>query len=107
MNDLFLLILAFTLYWDYKPTNAIHSDSWGVYTSDNMLNLSTVDKHHLKCVFIDGSVVNGLRQPFVFSFFLNEPRRYKVFCEPETIHYKKISFDYYNFLFRRQQSQRS
>ena len=26
-------LLGFTPYWDYKPTNAIHADSSGVYTS--------------------------------------------------------------------------
>ena len=27
-------LLGFAPYWDYKPTNAIHCDSPGVYTSD-------------------------------------------------------------------------
>ena len=29
----FLSLLEFTPYWDYKPTNAIHADFPGVYTS--------------------------------------------------------------------------
>ena len=44
----------------------------------------------MKCDVIDGSVVNGDRQPFLYSFVLDEPSGYKVFCEPETKHYKKI-----------------
>ena len=29
--------------------------------------------------------------PFFCSFVLGKPAGYKVFCEPETIHYKKIN----------------
>ena len=45
----------------------------------------------MKCDAIDGSVVNCIRQPILFSFVLDKPSGYKVFCEPETIHYKKIN----------------
>ena len=45
----------------------------------------------MKCDCIDGSVVHGARQPILFSFVLDKPAGYKVFCEPETIHYKKIN----------------
>ena len=45
----------------------------------------------MNCDCIDGSVVNGLRQPILYSFVLDKLPGYKVFCEPETIHYKKIN----------------
>ena len=32
----FHTLLGFTPYWDYKPTNAIHSDSPGVYTNEKI-----------------------------------------------------------------------
>ena len=41
--------MGFSPYWGFKPTNAIHADSPGGYTSDEILNLSTIDKIHLKC----------------------------------------------------------
>ena len=41
------------------------ADSPGVYTSDKVLNLNTVNKIHLKCNVIDGSIQNGLRQPLL------------------------------------------
>ena len=44
----------------------------------------------MKCDAIDGSAVNGIRQPILYSFVLDKPSGYKEFCEPETIHYKKI-----------------
>ena len=62
-----------------------------MYTSDKFLQLSTIDEIHWKCDVIDGSVVNGLRQPTLFSFVLDKPSGYEVFCEPETIHYRKIN----------------
>ena len=43
----------------------------------------------MKCDVIDGSVLNGVRQPFLYSFVLDKLPGYKVFCDPETIHYKK------------------
>ena len=54
-------------------------------------NLAMFSKVHSKCVVVDGSVLNGVRQPIIFSFVLDKPPGYKVFCEPETIHYEKIN----------------
>ena len=91
-KSFFNTLLGFDPYWDYKPTNAIHADSPGVYISDKIiLNLDTINKIHLKCDCIDGSIQDGVRQPILFSFVLDKPAGYKVFCEPETIHYKKIN----------------
>ena len=45
----------------------------------------------MKCDIIDGSVVNGLKQPILYSFVQDKSPGYKVFCEPETIHFKKIN----------------
>ena len=91
-KSFFHTLFGFTPYWDYKPTNAIHADAPGVYTSDKIiLNLNTINKIHLKCDIIDGSIQDGVRQPILFSFVLDKPSGYKVFCQPETIHYKKIN----------------
>ena len=49
------------------------------------IKLSKLDKFHLKLDVIDGSVVNGLRQPILYNFVLDEPPGYKVFSEPETM----------------------
>ena len=96
-NCFFSTVLGFTPGWDYKDYNE--------YISQKIVNLNSTYKIHLKCDVIDGSVVNGLSQPFLFSFVSDKPPGYKVFCEPETIHHKKtekqICFEYYNVLFRR------
>ena len=59
-RSFFHTLLDFTPYWDYKPS--------GVYTNDKLLNLNTVNKIHLKCDCIDGSIQNGLRNPTLFTF---------------------------------------
>ena len=35
--------------------------------------------------------MNGLRQPIHFSFALDSPSGFKIFCPPETIQYKKMN----------------
>ena len=82
-KSLFSTVLGFTPGWDYKHYNE--------YISQKIVNLSTKNKIHLKCDVIDGSVLNGVRQPILYSFVLDKLPGYKVFCEPETIHYKKIN----------------
>ena len=86
-NLFFHILLGFEPYGGYKPTNSNHVDIPGVYTSDRVLDFITTYKIHLKCDNIDGSVVNGLRQPILYIFVLDKLPGYKVFCEPETIHY--------------------
>ena len=81
-KSFFSTILGFTSGWDYKH--------YKKYISQKIVNLSNTNKIHLKCDAIDGSVVNGVRQPILYSFVLDKRAGYKVFCEPETIHYKKI-----------------
>ena len=56
--------LGFTPGWDYKHYNK--------YTSQKVLNLGSTNKIHLKCDCIDGSVLNGLRQPILYSFVLDK-----------------------------------
>ena len=46
----------------------------------------------MKCVVIDGSVINGSRQPILYSFVLDKKPGYTVFSEPETAHYKKNKY---------------
>ena len=95
-NSFFNTVLGFNSGWDYKHYNE--------YISQKIVHLGSTNKIHLKCDCIDGSVVNGLRQSILYSFVLDKLPGYEVFCEPETIHYKKIKkkyFECYNILFRR------
>ena len=87
-ESFFHTLLGFEPYWDYKPYNSNHVGIPIVYISDKIIYLSTTNKIHLKCNTIDGSVVHGLRQAILYSFVLDKKPGYKVFCEPETNHYK-------------------
>ena len=82
-KSFFSTILSFPPYWNYKSHNE--------YVAEKITTSSTKDKIHLKSDVSDGSIQNGLRQPILFSFVLDKKRRYKVFSEPETIHYKKTN----------------
>ena len=82
-KSFFHTLLGHDPYFDYKVP--------GVYTSNKILNLNTINKIHLKCDCIDGSIQDGIRQPILYSFVLDKPSGYKIFSEPETIHYKKIN----------------
>ena len=86
-QSFFSNILGFTPGWDYKHYNK--------YISQKILNLGSTTKIHLKADVIDGSVVDGVRQPILYSFVLDKPSGYKIFCEPETIH-KKINKSFLN-----------
>ena len=91
-QSFFHTLLGFSPYWDYKTSNSNHVLIPGVYPSDKIIsNLNTIDKIHLKCDCVDGSIQDGVKQPILFSFVLDKPSGYKVFSEPETIHYKKIN----------------
>ena len=82
-KSFFSTILCFNAGWDYKHYNK--------YISQKIVNLGSTNKIHLKCDIIDGSIVDGFRQPILYSFVLDKKPGYKVFCEPLTIHYKKIN----------------
>ena len=82
-KSFFSTVLGFTPGWDYKH--------YKKNVSQKIINLSNTNKIHLKSDCIDGSIQDGVRQPILFSFVLDKLAGYKVFCEPETIHYKQIN----------------
>ena len=75
----FKTVLGFNSGWDYKHYNK--------YLSQKIVNLNSTKKLHLKCDIIDGSIQDAI----LFRFVLDKLSDYKVSCEPETIHYKKIN----------------
>ena len=76
-QSFFHTLLGFSPYWDYKPNNSSHVLIPGVYPSGKIiLNLNAIDKIHLKCDCIDGSIQDGVRQPILFTFVLDKPSGY-------------------------------
>ena len=64
----FCNVLGFTPGWDYKH--------YSKYISQKIVNLNSTNKINLKCDIIR-SVVNGLRQPILYSFLLDKKPGYK------------------------------
>ena len=63
----------------------------GSYKSDKPINITGIDKIHLKCDCIQGSIVNGIREPIEYSFGLSSPPGYKMYNEPRVKLFKKIN----------------
>ena len=66
--------------------------------SQKTTSISAINKVHLKCVYIDASVVNGMPEPVLFNLSSDNIPGYKVFSELETTHVKKkqIWFELHN-----------
>ena len=63
----------------------------GSYRSDRPINITGIDKVHLKCDCIQGSIVNGIREPILNSFALSSPPGLKIYKEPRVKRFKKIN----------------
>ena len=75
----------------------------GSYKSNKPINIIGIDKVHLKCDCIDGSILNGTREPILYSFALDQPPNHKIYREPKVKLFKKnkkICSVSYNVLFR-------
>ena len=59
------------------------------YNSDKPINITDIDKVHLKCDCINGSIVTGIREPIKFSFSLDQPHGQEIFKEPRIKLFKK------------------
>ena len=61
----------------------------GTYQSDRPINTTGVDKFHLKADCIMASIVNGCREPSLYSYALFPPLGQKIFKEPRIKLFKK------------------
>ena len=52
------------------------------YKSDKTIKITGTDKIHLKCDCIQGSIVNGIKEPILYSFALSSPPGHKIYKEP-------------------------
>ena len=92
-RSFFYTILGFTQSWSY-PLDDIDSHYQiiaGSYKSDKPINITGIDKIHLKCDCIQGSIVNGIREPILYSFALSSPPGHKIYKEPRIKLFKKIN----------------
>ena len=52
------------------------------YRNDRLVIITGSDKSHLKSDCIQGSIVNGTREPILYSFALSSPPGHKIYKEP-------------------------
>ena len=93
MKSLFYTILGFTRSHSYplKDIDGIYQLIAGSYKSDRPINITGVDKNQLKCDCIQGSIVNGIRGPILYSLALSSPPGRKIYKEPRMKLFKKIN----------------
>ena len=92
-RSFFYTILGFTQSRSY-PLNVIdihYQLIAGSYKSDRPINITGINKIHLKCNCIQGSIVNGVREPILYSFALSSPPGHKIYKEPRVKLFKKIN----------------
>ena len=89
----FYTILGFTQSRSYPldDIDGFHQLIAGSYKGDRPINITGIDKIHLKCDCINGSIVNGVREPIFSSFALSSPPGRKIYKEPGIKFFKKIN----------------
>ena len=92
-KSFFYTILGFTRSRSYPldDIDGFYQLIAGSYKSDKPLNFTGIDKIHLKCDCIQGPIVNGIREPILFSFALSSPPGHKIYKEPRVKVFKKIN----------------
>ena len=63
----------------------------GTYNCDKPINITRVDRVHLKCDCINGSIVIGVREPTLYSFVLIFPPGHVIYKEPRIEQFKKLN----------------
>ena len=88
---------------DFKPINSIGKllgfteriidhDS-GINMSDNKVDIIAIDKVHLHCNVIRGSILNGKNSDILYSFHLDKPPGFQIFYKESFIQFKTVTTD--------------
>ena len=90
-KSFFYTILGFTRSRSYPldDIDGFYQLIAGSYKSDRPINITGIDKIHLKCNCIQGSIVNGIREPFLYSFALSSPPGHTIYKKPRVKLFKK------------------
>ena len=92
-KSFFYTILGFTRSRSY-PLHGIEGFYQliaGSYKSDKPINITGIDKIHLKCDCIQGSIVNRVREPILFSFASSSPPGHRIHIEPRVKLFKTVN----------------
>ena len=92
-KSFFYTILGFTRSHSY-PLDDIDGSYQliaGSFKGDRPINITGIKKVHPNCNVADGSIVNGVREPILYSFALDQPPGHKIYKEPKVKLFKKIN----------------
>ena len=91
-KSFFYTILGFTQshFYPLDDIDGFYQLIAGSYKSDKPINITGIDKVHLKCNVVDGSIVNGVREPILYSFARDQPPGHKIYKEPKVTLFEKI-----------------
>ena len=83
-KSFFYTILGFTRSRSYllDDIEGFYQLIAGSYKSDKPINITGIDNILLKCDCIQGSIVNDIREPILYSFALNSAPRHRIYKEP-------------------------
>ena len=92
-KSFFYTILGFTQSRSYPldDIDGFYQVIAGSYKSDRPINITGIDKVHLKCDCIQGSIISGVRESILYSFALSSPPGHKIYKEPRVKLFKKIN----------------
>ena len=81
----FYTILGFTRSTSHPLDNkdGFYQLIAGSYKNEKPIKITGIDEIHLKCDCINGSIVNGTREPYIYSFVLSSPG-HKIYKEPRS-----------------------
>ena len=92
-KSFFYTILGFTQSRSYPldDIDGLYQILAGSYKSDKPNNITGIDIIHLKCDCIQGSIMNGVREPILYSFAMSSPPGHKIYKEPRVKLFKKLN----------------
>ena len=85
--------LGFTrsLFYPLDDTDGFHQMITGSYNGEKPINITGIDKVHLKGDCVQGSIVKCIREPILYNFALSLPPGQKIYKEPKIKLLKKIN----------------
>ena len=92
-KSFFYTILGFTRSRSYPldDIDGLYQLIAGSYKSEKPFNITGIDKVHLKCDCIQGSIVNGIGEIILYRFALSSPPGQKKYKEPRVKLFKKFN----------------
>ena len=91
-KSLFCTVLGFTRSHSFAldDIHGFYQLIAGSYRSEKPIKIKAIEKIHLKCDCIQGSIVNGIREHILYRFALDKPPDHKIKKEPRNKLFRKL-----------------